>query len=909
MSLAVASLCGPYEILSPLSAGGMGEVYLARDTRLQRDVALKVLPAAIANDPDRRRRFVDEARATGALNHPNIVAIYDVSFDGDVPFLVTEFVEGTTLRSQMEHGAFPVTRSLEIAAQIASGLSAAHDIGIVHRDLKPENVMMTRDGRAKILDFGLAKSFGAGLGAPAITKEHTETGIVLGTVPYMSPEQAKGATVDYRSDQFALGVLLYEMLSGKHPFRRRSSVQTLSAIIDDDPTPLDEVKSSVPAPLQWLVERCLAKDPAQRYAATPDLARDLSTLLGRLSDVRNDLLTRAPRSRAMRAALITGVLAVAVVGGLLQWRIMQLASSPLGNYVFTPLVIDAGYQGAPAWSPDGRSLSYVAQVDGIVQVFTKGLSASSGNPLTHGLWDCRYPFWAPDGRRIYFLRQAQDKQGLFSISVAGGEPQPILPNASRAAISPDGRSLAFFTEESEQGGAFTIWAASAEGNNPRKVSHGPLESRGLNDGWLGFSPDSSQLLVWISGWLRGSSQPRADYSFWIIPWPNGQPRPVLQSLANRSRSGGVTFDWFPDNRHVVISLETEATGRHLVIGDTVSNQVESVTATTSNESYPRVSPDGSRVAFTSEAVDFDLIQIPLDGGPPSAFLQTARNEFDPAWSPDETQYAFATDRSGWLELWLHARGAAFERVLFSDHDVTGDVTFTLGSPSFSADGSRVAFQRQGERSGYRIWIVPVAGAGPPMQLVPITFGHMSQDAPTWSPGGDWIAYVQGMPGGRWRLAKAPVGTNGAEESVVLTDRIQPLTRPDWSPDGRLILFDSMDGLALISPAGGEPRVINYDTWLAHTWSWDSRTIYGLRETDTGRRFMLVALDVTTGRERVLNPDLGVIPPANQPIRGLTRIGRKALGTSVARARSDIYQLQGFKVPTGAWARLRSLLHW
>jgi serine/threonine protein kinase len=910
MTLAVSTRYGPYEIRGALSAGGMGEVYLARDTRLDRDVALKVLPAAIAADPDRRRRFVEEARATGALNHPNIVAIYDVNLDGEVPFLVTELVEGRTLRAEMDHGALTVRRALDIAAQVAAGLSAAHEVGIVHRDLKPENVMIAREGRPKIVDFGLAKVFATGSGETAVTREHTATGLVFGTVPYMSPEQAKAAVVDYRSDQFSLGVVLYEMLCGSHPFRRATAVQTLSAIIDDDATPIRDVKGSVPAPLAWIVERCLAKDPADRYASTADVAHDLAMLRGRLADARGDLLTQAPRSQVQRLLRIVGAVAAALVcalaGGF--WVATRPTSDLLADRVPTPLVIDEGYDGAPAWSPDGRSLAYVSQVDGILQIFTRGLSSPVPSPLTKDPFDARSPFWSPDSQRVYFLRQAQERQGLWSVSVSGGEPTLVLPRATQAAITPDGRSLVFFMDRSDQGGNLGLFIASTDGGDPSPL---PLEepaSSGVIDGWLAFSPDGSKLLVWVYGFIRPSGKEMAANAFFLIPWPGGRPSSVLAPLAKQARGGGVAFDWLPDNRHIVASVgDVTSAGRHLRIADTRSDRIETLTATTANESYPSVSRTGSRLAYTSEAIDFDLVSLPLNGDPPSTILQTARNEFDPAWSPDQTQFAFVTDRSGRLELWLRSAGASvFERSLFSA-DSADDYTWELGSPAFSPDGSRVAFQRFGEWTGYRIWIASVTNASPPVQLAPSDIGGRYQDGPTWSDDGNWIAYLQGVPGGQWKLVKTRVGLGGTDQAMILAGDIQPLSRPDWSPDGKLILFDSVDGLAVVPSGGGDPRVVSSEPWFAHTWSFDSRTILGLRESDSRQRhFMLVALDVATTRERVLIPDLGVIPPAGQPVRGLTRIGQRALATSIARARSDIYMLDRIAIPPTGWATLRSL---
>ena len=290
---------GPYEIVSQLGAGGMGQVYRARDTRLQRNVAIKILLETGALDPERQRRFAQEAVAASALNHPNILTVYDVGVEGETPYLVSELIEGTSLRVEMNRGRLPLKRVIEIAHQVAEGLAAAHEAGIVHRDLKPENVMVTADGRVKIVDFGLAKTdVGEELvGAPTATQ--TAAGLIVGTVPYMSPEQARGGKADFRSDQFALGVMLYEMTTATHPFTRETAVQTLSAIIAEEPPDPAEVNPTLPLAVRWLIRRLLAKNPRERFAHTADLAADLRIIrefLGEADVSDHDDPSSAPRA-------------------------------------------------------------------------------------------------------------------------------------------------------------------------------------------------------------------------------------------------------------------------------------------------------------------------------------------------------------------------------------------------------------------------------------------------------------------------------------------------------------------------------------------------------------------------------------------------------------------------------------
>ncbi len=322
MPIATGVRLGPYEILAPLGAGGMGEVYRARDGRLGREVAVKVLPEAVAADPERLRRFEQEARAASALNHPNIVTIYDVGRTDGVSWIAMELVDGSSLRQVLADGALPTKRALSIGTQIAEGLSKAHDSGIVHRDLKPENVMVTSEGLVKILDFGLAKL------APEVPEgsqvgtatQQTEAGVVMGTVGYMSPEQATGRAVDQRSDQFALGAILYEMSTGKRPFEGRTSIETLSAILKEDPPPLSTLNPEAPEPLEWIVRRCLAKEPDGRYHSTRDLARDLANLRDRSAGTAAAPAARRGRTGRMAAIVLVAFGAAVVAAFFLLGR-------------------------------------------------------------------------------------------------------------------------------------------------------------------------------------------------------------------------------------------------------------------------------------------------------------------------------------------------------------------------------------------------------------------------------------------------------------------------------------------------------------------------------------------------------------------------------------------------------------
>ena len=325
MAVRKGTRLGPYEVLAPLGSGGMGEVYRARDDRLGREVAIKVLPADLSSDAERLKRFEKEARSASALNHPNIVTIHDIgSFEG-VSYIAMERVEGETLRKLLAGGALPVKKLLPIATQIADGLAKAHEAGIVHRDLKPENVMVTNDGLVKILDFGLAKltatGSGSGEGSKLPTMTGTTPGVVMGTVGYMSPEQASGAAVDFRSDQFCFGSVLYEMVTGKTAFQGKTPIDVLGAILNEEPQSIAALNPRIPAPLRWIVERCLAKESRNRYASTEDLARELATVRDHLSEATSSpdasLGVESPPRRRLRWIVAAALLPIAAGIGYL----------------------------------------------------------------------------------------------------------------------------------------------------------------------------------------------------------------------------------------------------------------------------------------------------------------------------------------------------------------------------------------------------------------------------------------------------------------------------------------------------------------------------------------------------------------------------------------------------------------
>ena len=436
-------LLGPYEILCPLGAGGMGEVYRACDKRLGRDVALKILPAEVAGDPIPRKRFEQEARAVAALNHPNIVAIYDVG-EG---YIVTELVDGRPLGSTK----LGLRKTVEVAVQIASGLAAAHDAGIVHRDLKPGNILLTHDGRPKILDFGLAKVLAVSGAMDATTTMRTEPGAVMGTPGYMSPEQVRGFPADHRSDIFSFGVILYELLSGRRAFRGETSVETMSAVLKQEPPDLPE---TVPAVLRQIVSHCLEKQAGDRFQST----RDLRFALSQVDTLSGSQATVVAPSRLRRSWLrlaLTAVVLIATTAAVTQW-LGRDASSPRWSGV---LVGGPELALNPRLSPDGNLLAFKAFDDALTQVAVMKPESGNWSVLTHhrDRGAVSQVSWSPDGSLIYYDRTTDVPLGVYSVPVLGGEEHLVVEDANMPEALPDGSLLVTRLNTAGQGQLYRFW--------------------------------------------------------------------------------------------------------------------------------------------------------------------------------------------------------------------------------------------------------------------------------------------------------------------------------------------------------------------------------------------------------------------------------------------------------------------
>ena len=450
MALTPGSRLGPYEILAPLGAGGMGEVYRARDPRLGREVALKVLPEELSADKDRLSRFEQEARSASALNHPNIITIYEIGQVEHVSYIAMELVDGKTLRELSASDPLPVRRAIGIAVQVAEGLAKAHSAGIVHRDLKPENVMVSKDAFVKILDFGLAKlvepESGELSAMPTLARPETHPGTVLGTVGYMSPEQASGQPLDFRSDQFSFGSILYEITTGQKAFARKTAAETMSAIIREEPEPLGKLRPELPPPLRWIVERCLAKDPEERYASTRDLARELAGVRDHISEVSSgaEALIGTPGrpGRRLMPLLAAGlVLAGLVAGAVVAVNLWK--RPPAQAPSFHRLTFRSGQTGNARFAPDGQTIVYGATWKGEPErMYSTRLDSPESRPFDFSEADILAI--SSSGEMALLLGDNQGRGVLARAPLAGGAAREVVVGVPYASAdwTPDGRELA-----------------------------------------------------------------------------------------------------------------------------------------------------------------------------------------------------------------------------------------------------------------------------------------------------------------------------------------------------------------------------------------------------------------------------------------------------------------------------------
>jgi hypothetical protein len=786
MSLHPGTRLGPYEVISPLGAGGMGVVYRARDPRLKREVAIKVLPPAFALDTDRLRRFEREALATAALNHPNILAVFDIGTHGGAPYVVSELLEGETMRGCLGGGTITVRKTLDYALQITHGLAAAHEKGIVHRDLKPENLFVTKDGRVKILDFGLAKLTQAEPGVHAsipTASQATEAGAVLGTVGYMSPEQVRGIALDARSDIFSFGAILYEMLSGKRAFRGDTAADTMSAILRENPPELSETNRNVPPALDRIVQHCLEKNPQARFHSASDIGFDLEQVSG-ASGTTAKVTDVAGRSRGRMLAGLAG-LALALMLGLAWWLGRGSVRAPLAEYQV--ITFRAGYMGNARFTPDG-SIIYSASWDGgDNQLYMSRTDNPGAREL--GLKDAELLSISRSGELAVRLNTVRyggyARSGTLAlVPLTGGAPRELLENVQDADWAANGESMAvvhYIPETNHWRLEYPIgkvlvdginwishpkispdgkWVAFADHENPLGDDEGSValvaaggqgEERKLSSGWQGlegilWSPAGDE--IWFTSSRYGFAE---------------NPRAV--SLSGKLRTitnvpGGM---WLEDLRDGT-ALTVTHHGRIGIRGVAPGGKEENELGWFGWSILHDISRDGRKILFEEEGdgggLNYTVFVRDTDGSPPARIGEGMAL----AISPDAKWVVTKPSTGGPLS--LVPTGAGGSRQLTHDAVSYTDVRFLPGAKRLLASGIEAGH-------GPRDYLIDQSsGDARPITPEGISGVLLSSDGRS--------AAVQG-PDGKWGIW--PLGGSGIRLIPGLESSFHVA---GWSPDGQSV---------------------------------------------------------------------------------------------------------------------------
>jgi Tol biopolymer transport system component/predicted Ser/Thr protein kinase len=851
VSLAPGTRLGPYEILAAIGAGGMGEVYRARDTKLNRDVAIKVLPELFALDPDRRARFTREAQTLASLNHPNIAAIYGIESNA----LVMELVEGEDLSVHIGRGPMPLADALPIARQIADALEAAHEQGIIHRDLKPANIKLRADGKVKVLDFGLAKAMGTdGAGAPADAMNSptltrgTQMGLIMGTAAYMAPEQARGKAVDKRADIWAFGIVLYEMLTGRRAFTGEEISDVLAAVLRQD-IDWTVLPADTPARLRRLLERCLDRDPRQRLRDIGEARVELGRIESGAPDssaagavahatVVNPRRRVAPIALALAACALVMFAAGRYIG---RPAAVGTAGAPIS--AFTQVTDLPGVERWPALSPDGKAVVYSKTVDGDTDLFLQRIGSRNPVRLTAGSpaadWQ---PAFSPDGERIAF-RSERDGGGVFLMTATGESVTRLTDVGYSPSWSPDGREIVvaprnFGLPSDVAGAGQGLAIVDVTSGQKREL---PITLEALQPSW---SPAGSRIVCWTlraggrrdittfaadgsdaaSGGVAVTDDPAID---WSPVWsPDGR---ALYFSSTRGgtmnvwrvpidqRSGKVIGEFEPvtapsawagdlafsrdGTRLAYASLDYRSTLFKVpfdTVRETITGPPTAIVKGTRAMRDHQLSPDGTWVVFNEESAQEDLFVARTDGTEYRRLTDEGGRHRGPAWSPDGSRIAFYSDRSGSYELWtIRPDGSRLSQVT--------EGSAAASFPAWSPDGKEIAF-------GLSTWFRADASAAkmrPPATLETVFAAKDGVFYPAgWAPTGDRIV----------GLVTAP---NGATSSIfvysLLTKRYTPVPGPlahgglwmwpQWLADGRRLLVRREAGLAVLDAATGEGHAL------------------------------------------------------------------------------------------------------
>jgi len=885
----IGKTLGHYQITDKLGEGGMGVVYKARDAHLDRFVAIKVLAAEKVADPDRKRRFVQEAKAASALNHPNIIHVYDIDQAEGTDFIAMEYVDGKTLAQLIPRRGMQLGEALKYAVQIADALARAHGAGIVHRDLKPSNIMVDEHGLVKVLDFGLAKlAETAPSGGDETTRTveaTTEKGTILGTTAYMSPEQAAGRKVDARSDIFSFGSVLYEMVTGRRAFEADSKFSTLAAVIERDPASLT---GEVPYDLERIISRCLKKDPERRFQHMHDLKVELQEFKedsdsGRVQAVPAASKPVTPARLVIGAVVIVAAIAIAVTGWY--WLSRQRSAEPESPLKGVPLTSYPGEENTPSFSPDGESVAFQWCPEGPeanCDIYVKQIGEEPPHRLTTDPAEEHSPAWSPDGRFIAFLRKLSPSDAALVIIPQRGGQERVLVESGVARFpdypgswspyltwTPDSKWLVFPQAEIDKA-ARGLFLLSVSTSEKRRLTQG-------DDASPAFSPDGRGLVFtrW-SGW-------RSEVCFLRLG-VNYDPQGAPQSLA----STGVPFNWaaawLPERDEIVFSSGSHSGGSLWRVAASVSAKPRRLAVSAEDVLAMAVSLRGNRLAYVLSEYRTSIWRVDLRGPgntptSPFALIRSSRSEWAPVFSPDGKRITFTSSRSGHYEIWA------------CDSDGSDAVQLTsLGgfarASRWSADGRSIVLEAAVEGNA-DIYVMSATGSA----LRRLTTDPADDAWPCWSRDGQWI-YFKSSRGGKGEIWKQPVSGGNA---VQITRSGGDL--PQESPDGRNVYYVKGDPYpekcsVWSVPAGGgeESSVIDF-LQCDGGWQVGEPGIYFFAKPDEKGRSELRLHEFATGKARkilVLDRQVALTGLAVSPD------GRTILYGQTDQGNSDLMLVENFR---------------
>jgi serine/threonine protein kinase len=871
-----------YHMVEKIGVGGMGDVYRARDDRLGRDVAVKVLPAEFVTDPERKKRFIREAKAASALNHPNIITVHEIANDHDLDFIVMEYVAGQTLDQSIGRKGLRLPARLNYATQIAEALAAAHAAGIVHRDLKPGNVMITPSGLVKLLDFGLAKLTESARGSLVPSESQhpdSEEGRIFGTVAYMSPEQAEGKAVDARSDIFSFGSLLYEMLTGQRAFHGDSKLSTLSAILHREPKPICEILATVPPEVEHLVRRCLRKDPARRWQHMADLKVALDDIREQSESKKlGASVPAAPTRRTRRWWLAAAIASIALAVAAVWYVGHSRGSGSVEPMTAVPLTAYPGEEDSPTFSPDGTLIAFSWNRDGNKDIYVKVVdSAAEPHRLTTDPAEDSLPKWSPDGRSIAFVRD----RSLMLISPFGGSERTL---ASVGELSIDWKPDAKYivaTAENRGGVSNKIVLVSADTGEITPINYQPEPDKRWSHELIAVSPHGKRIAC--SRYKVGA----ADLA--VIPFGGGTAKRLVS--VSPSISGLV---WTPDGKELIWAEEAvNNPGLRRIAVDAPDGVIpQRLSGVGEDGRHPVFARpgfhSGVRMAYSLRVRDnINLLRVDLSAegkmlGEPRPIATTTRHNFDPQISADGRRIVFISNRSGIYQIWASASdGSNCVRL-------TKSVALFPGSPRWSPDGKMIVFDGRDEEGNADIYSVPAEGGA----VRRLTSETSIEARPCVSIDGRWV-YFRSDTSGERRYYRMPTDGNshpaGEWQQVISSYVVEAFP----AADGKYLYFPRGFGEGIFSvPAegGSEKKVMS--AGKADLWSITGRAIYYV-ETRTGAP-ALIRFDIKTGVTTKVGPIGNRIAAKSSPAMCVNRDEHFLVYVERSEPEADLMLVDNFR---------------